>query len=357
MIVRALAIVLLAAAPGFAQSTDGFTVGTATAQRGAVANGYLQVASGLDAGTNIPVTVVNGAKSGPVVAFVAGSHGTEYSSIVALTQLASRIDPKALTGAAIILPLVNVASFEQMTVHTNPIDRLGMNAQYPGDAKGTQTQRALAMIAEEVVKRAGTIVDLHGGDLDEDLVPYSYWIRGGNETADAASKALVLAFGLDRIIINDVDTSNPASARTLSSYSISAGKTVVVAEAGASGVVNKEDVNALVDGCLNVLGELKMISRDVRPVAQPVWLGSGARVRAETPGIFTAAVRGGTYVSNGMRVGTMTDYHGRPLNDVRAPMAGLVTFIRGVPSAWKDATLVNVAPVYVEPPAYVKPAK
>ena len=94
MIVRTLAIVLLAAAPVFAQSTDSFTVGTATAQRGSVANGYLQVQSGMDAATNIPVIVVNGAKSGPVVAFVAGSHGTEYASIVALMQLTPRLDPQ-----------------------------------------------------------------------------------------------------------------------------------------------------------------------------------------------------------------------------------------------------------------------
>ena len=252
---------------------------------------------------------------------------------------------------------MNVASFEQMTVHTNPVDRLGMNAQYPGDPRGTQTQRALSLIADQVVKRAAVIVDLHGGDLDEDLVPYSYWVRGGNATADDASKALVLAFGLDRIIINDIDASNIATARTLSSYSVASGKTVVVAEAGASGVVKTEDVSVLVDGCLNVLGALKMIDRTVLPVAQPVWLGSGARVRADSPVMFTAAVRSGTYVSNGMRIGTTADYFGRPVSEVRAPLAGVVTFIRGVPSAWKDATLVNVSPVFVEPPPYQKPVR
>ncbi len=112
----------------------------------------------------------------------------------------------------------------------------------------------------------------------------------------------------------------------------------------------------LVDGCLNVLGALRMIDREVRPVEHPIWLGSGARVRAEGPAIFTPAVRGGTYVSSGMRLGTLTDYTGRPSGEVRAPIAGLVTFIRGVPSVWKDATLVNVAQVYTEPPPYRHPS-
>lgn len=88
---------------------------------------------------------MNGAP-GRVVAFVAGSHGTEYASIVALSRLIAQIDPKILAGTVIVVPLLNVASFEQMTVHVNPVDRKGMNAGYPGNANGTQTERALAMV-------------------------------------------------------------------------------------------------------------------------------------------------------------------------------------------------------------------
>ena len=69
-----------------------FTVGTASAARGSVAYGELKVPAGSDAGSTLSVAVVNGAKPGPVVAFVAGSHGTEYASIVALTRLTSRLD-------------------------------------------------------------------------------------------------------------------------------------------------------------------------------------------------------------------------------------------------------------------------
>lgn len=330
-------------------SAQQFAVGTAVANRGETAYGALEVAAGSDAATTIPIAVMYGARSGPVLALIAGSHGTEYASIVALTRLITQIDPKTLSGTVIIAPLLNVASFEQMTVHTNPIDKKGMNAQYPGDANGSQTQRALAAVAEQIVKRADAIIDLHGGDLDEDLVPYSYWIRTGRPEQDAASRTMALAFGLDRIIVNNIDVSNPASRRSLSGYSLSLRKNVLVAEAGYSGTVNPEDVRSLVDGCLNVMGSLHMIGRDVRPIEHPIWLASGTRIRAETPGMWFPAVRGGAYVSQGMRLGTMTDYLGRPMSEVRAPTAGMVTFIRGVPSAWKDATLANVSPVLIEP--------
>ncbi len=126
------------------------------------------------------------------------------------------------------------------------------------------------------------------------------------------------------------------------------GKSVVVAEAGASGTVVPDDVNALIEGCLNVLGALHTIDRAVHGVEHPLWLSSGTRIRADAPGMWFPSVRGGVYVSEGMRLGVMTDYLGRPVKDVRAPGAGIVTFIRPVPSVWKDATLANVAQVLTD---------
>src|SRR4029450_182737 len=78
------------------------TVGTASAERGKVAYGELQVPQGSDAGTSLPVAVIHGARPGKTVAFIAGSHGTEYASTVALTRLIARIDPATLSGSVIV---------------------------------------------------------------------------------------------------------------------------------------------------------------------------------------------------------------------------------------------------------------
>jgi predicted deacylase len=336
------------------QSTT-MVVGTASAARGTTSYGELRVAQGSDAATTIPVAVINGSTSGKVVAFVAGSHGTEYASIVALTRLVDRINPAALTGTVVVAPLLNVASFEQMTVHVNPVDRKGMNASYPGNSSGTQSERALALVAEQIVKPADVVVDLHGGDLDEDLRPYSYWTRTGNAAQDDAARTLVMAFGLDHVIVRDVDVSNPASTRSLSGFSLAQGKTAIVAEAGRSGTVLPADVDALIAGSLNVLGALKMLDRPVKPMAKPVFVTGGSRVQAEGPGMFFATAKRDTVVREGEAIGYTTDYVGRKTGDVKAPVAGLVTFIRGVPSMWQGATLVNVSPILTTVPPYKKP--
>ena len=169
------------AAPAIAQQqqSSAFRVGSVTAQRGTTATGVIAVPAGSDSALDIPVAVIHGTRPGPVVAFVAGSHGTEYSSIIAMQRLIARIDAAKLAGTVIVVPIINIASWTQMTPHVNPIDRKGMNSSYPGDASGTQTQRALALMASQVVGPADVVVDLHGGDLDENLRPYSYWFRGG----------------------------------------------------------------------------------------------------------------------------------------------------------------------------------
>lgn len=345
-------VLLLVAGPLAAQS---ITVGSATAAPGQAAYGAIVVPPGSDSGVDLPIAVVNGARPGKVLALVAGSHGTEYASIVALDRLLERLRPAELTGAVIVAPLVNVASFRAMTVHLNPTDGKGMNRVYPGRLDGTQSERALALMAREVVRPADVIVDLHGGDLDEDLRPYSYWFRGGDPVQDSASRRLALAFGLDHIIVADMDLSDPATRGNLGGYGLSQGKVVLVAEAGRAGTVMPEDVDRLVDGVLNVMGALGMIDRPVTPLDHVVWLDAGTRVAAPGDGMFEGLVARGSYVTEGMTVGRLTDWLGRHPVAVRAPASGVVTFIRAVPSVWKGATLINVGRVLASPPPYGKP--
>jgi hypothetical protein len=70
------------------------TVGTATAVTGQTVTGFIEVSAGSDVGTNIPVAVIRGPKPGPTLALVAGAHGTEYASIIALDSLPGNSIPR-----------------------------------------------------------------------------------------------------------------------------------------------------------------------------------------------------------------------------------------------------------------------
>ena len=225
---------------------------------GKKANGFIQVAAGVDRGTDIPVIVINGSKPGPKLALVAGAHGTEYASIIALEKLAQHVDAAALSGTLVILPLVNLASFGQKVPHLNPVDGKNMNRLYPGKPEGTQTERAPWAIAKQVVEKCDYLIDLHGGDLDENLRQYSYWPKTGNERLDATSRGMVLAFGLDHIIIQD-QTARSTGTSSISRFAEDSGKPTIIAEAGRAGTTESADIDALVRGSMNVMQHLKML--------------------------------------------------------------------------------------------------
>ena len=106
-----VSLTILAFLPFFASAQrPPFAVGTASAAPGQKATGYLEVPAGVDAGTNIPVVVVNGAKPGPVLALVTGAHGTEYVSVIAVERLIVDLEPAEISGTVILIPPVNIAS-------------------------------------------------------------------------------------------------------------------------------------------------------------------------------------------------------------------------------------------------------
>jgi uncharacterized protein len=348
---RQVTLVLLSCALCLAASAQqGLTVGTVTAVAGQTVTGFIEVPAGSDAGTNIPVVVIRGPRPGPTLALVAGAHGTEYASIIALEKLIQELAPADVSGTVIIVPLVNIASFEQKVPHVNPVDGKSMNRFYPGNANGTQTERAAWAVTKQVVEKSDYLIDLHGGDLDESLRPYSYWAPIGNAQQDAISRAMVLAFGLDTIILSTDRPRDPNAARYLETNASLRGKPSFTAEAGYAGTVEPEDVTKLTNGCLNVMRYLKMLPGNASPVQNPVWIEHIATVSSESGGVFYPMVKRGWYVQQGMKIGDVTDLFGKTVWEARAPSSGVVLYVCAVPSMKKGDTVANIGVVASKAP-------
>ena len=321
---------------GFLHAAD-FAVGTAVARPGQKANGFIQVPAGVDAALDIPVIVINGVKPGPTLALLAGAHGTEYASIIALMKLAEASDPAAVSGTVIVVPLLNVASFLQKVPHLNPVDGKNMNRLYPGKPDGTQTERALWAITKQVLEKCDYLIDFHGGDLDENMRRYSYWPDTGNDHLDQTTRGMVLAFGFDHIIIQHNRPTDPRTAgvTTVTRQAQNLGKPAIAVEAGHAGTTHAEDVDVLVEGSRQVMRHLKMLPGVAAPVEHPLWIGRYAVVTSDREGVFYPLVVPEAYVKQGSRIGYMTDYFGNKVWDVTAPLSGVVIYIGAVPSMKK----------------------
>jgi uncharacterized protein len=339
----AVCLLLLATPTTYAQQP--LAVGTAVSQSGKKVTGFIEVPAGVDAATRIPVALITGVKSGPVLALVAGSHGTEYASIIALEKLIAVLEPAEISGTVIIVPLVNLPSFEEKVVHVNPVDGKSMNRFYPGRADGTQTERALFAITKEVVEKCDYLIDYHGGDLDENLRPYSYWLQTGDAAQDRIAKEIVLAFGLDHIVIVNDRPRDPQASKYLDNTAALRGKPTLTVEAGHAGTTDTHEIDLLVTGTFNVLRYLKMLEGKAAPVEHPVWIEKIEAVSSAEGGIFYPVVERGSFVDAGTKLGYVTDYFGRIVHVAYAPAAGLVLYICAVPSMKKGDSVAYVGVV------------
>ena len=76
-----------------------------------------------------------------------------------------------------------------------------------------------------------------------------------------------------------------------------------------------------------------------------MWIEKTVTMAADAGGMFMPAVKRGSYVDKGTKVGLVTDYLGAVIAESRAPEAGIVTFIRAVPSLQKGDTIAAIGVV------------
>src|SRR5919202_1570187 len=102
-------------------------VGPVTARAGEKVSGFLEIPPGVDSGTRVPITVIQGRASGPTLALVAGTHGSEVAPIIALQRVRAALDPAQLRGTVVLVHVANMPSYLKRTVFYTPIDRTNLN--------------------------------------------------------------------------------------------------------------------------------------------------------------------------------------------------------------------------------------
>jgi len=327
-----------------ASTRDPFTLGDVHAASGTTVSGALPVTPrDGDQGTTIPISVVHGAKAGPVLALTAGVHGYEYPPILALQRMRASIDPRALAGTIIMVHVANMPSFLGRTVYYSPVDGKNLNRVFPGNPEGTLSERIAEVITREVIDRATHVVDLHCGDGNESLRPYSYWITTGSPQVAEEGRQMALAFGLDHIIVDRERPSDPGASMYLSNTAITRGKPAVTIEAGGMGGTDGESIAQIENGIAGVLKVLKMRPDGPDPVASPILLEHSEVLRSNFTGMFQAAVEKGQTVAKGTVLGRVFDFDGTLLEEIKATFAGEVLYVVGTPPMTKGEPAAFIA--------------
>lgn len=323
------------------------SIGDIKAAKGEKKTGFL-VAAELPTGTvNLPITILNGVRSGPTLLITAGVHGCEYPGMRATQIIASETNLSTLNGALVIVHNVNVPGFWQQVAFLNPFDGLNINRIWPGNLQpgpfygpGTISHHIANTVYELVQKKATHYMDMHGGDLPEDIPHFSASVMSGDGKVDDVSRKM-----LRYTLAEFVRETAPSPGHTTTS---AAGLRIpnVLHEAGRAGLLEKEALARHVSAIKNVMKYLAMVEGKPEEPSKQTKLGSKSMgVRAKRGGFFESLVKPGEIASTGQVIGRIYSVFGDTLEEVKAPMSGLILIVNFRPAKCVGDPLFSIEEV------------
>ena len=288
---------------------------------------YRNVLNNAAARVDMPIGVVHGAKEGPTLAVTAGLYATEYSGVEAASRMYRDFDPKVLNGRVIIVPVVNMPSFQfrspmfKLVAGISPMDGKNLNDVFPGDLKGSVTEVLAHDLFHEVIVKADYHIDLRGGDLPESHVVHSIHPRVADAKVSQMCEEISRACGYEYFQSRKV---NP---RSLVYEAATAGVPSIITQSGLGykEQPNEEFINLHVQAVTNVMKHLKMIEGvPTRPESQRELNPEFDRVYAGSSGVFQGIADQGDILQTGQLIGRITDLDGTVLEEIHSPIDGLV---------------------------------
>lgn len=269
---------------------------------------------------------IDGRMPGPRLLIIAGVHGDEYEPMAAVRRLATLLDPAALRGRATLVPVVNEPAFRRASRTAE--DGLDLARTCPGRSDGTITEVIAAEISS-LIRDSDFLIDLHTGGTRYTLAPLAGYMLHSDANVLEAQRRMARAFGFPLVWGTDASLSG----RTLS-VARDASVPAIYTERGGGGSFDPSGVEPLVEGCLNVMGELGMIERSPTQTT-PRWeiedtrRGSGYLQgchRSPRDGFFERDARLKLFdrIRAGDSLGTVCDPLGESAIPVQAEVTGLL---------------------------------
>jgi uncharacterized protein len=256
-----------------------------------------------------PVVVMHGVRPGTVLCLTAAIHGDELNGVEIVRRLTRSIDPQALSGTVIAVPIVNLFGFSRNSRYLP--DRRDLNRFFPGSSRGSIAARIAHSFFTNVVRHCDALVDFHTGSFDRSNLPQ---VRADLRLPDVLRFAR--GFGAVPVLHSD---GNRGMLRVAASQ---AGIPAVTFEVGAPAILQPAEINAgvrAVGALLHYLGMTPIAPGEQEPQAifyDSVW------VRANGGGLLISEVELGQRVVPGQRLGVVID----PIQDIEreivAPLYG-----------------------------------
>ena len=281
----------------------------------------------------LPVHVIHGRRSGPVMFVSAAVHGDEINGVEIIRRLQKVRALESLKGTILALPVVNLFGFNQRSRYLP--DRRDLNRSFPGTQKGSLAGRLAHLFMTQIAQRCDFGIDLHTGSNFRSNLPQ---IRASLD--DPQTIALATAFGAPIVVPSEL------RGGSLREAVAALGKPVLIYEGGEALYFNEGAIRTGLRGITNVMRHVGMLpaSRRSKP-REPVITDKTSWVRASMSGTFSRAAQMGSSVKKGSLLGILSDPLGDDREEVIAPFAGVIIGQLTLSLAHEGDALIHLAKV------------
>jgi len=279
----------------------------------------------------LKVKQIDGCEPGPKLLITGGVHGDEFEPMVAIRRLIKQIKPDQIRGTLVLVPVVNEPAYEAGWRWAE--DGLDLARHCPGKADGSITER-VAHVLSQLIRQADYYIDLHTGGTTHSVAPMAGYGVNPDPLILDVQRRMAKAFNLP-IVWGTDPTLNGRSLSVARDAKVPA----IYAEYLGTATCTPEGVEAYVDGCLNVMGELGMIDR-TQPPTQVKYVVEDSRPNsgymqlcypAPCAGYFEPAVQLGQIVEIGDLIGTISDPLGDDVKEICSEQNGVVLMLKTKP--------------------------
>jgi len=269
----------------------------------------------------VEMTVICGSRHGKTLVVTAGVHGCEYVGIETLNRLKRELEPAALSGRVILLPLVNPEGFYQGSKQTIPADGKNLNRMFPGKPDGTFSSQLARVLEETLYPEADFLMDLHGGDVNEALTPLVFFPASVPESLSAAASAAAENLSVPYRVAS-------TSQNGLYSWAAQCGIPALLVERGDRGLWSEKEVAACRENVYELMRHLGILNAaSVSPCLQQAEIRRAVYEEAPADGFWYPAVSAaGQKLKQGALLGTLKDSYGNEIARYTAPFEGVVLY-------------------------------
>lgn len=276
-------------------------------------------------GIQLPVLLVRGAAEGATLVVTAGIHGDEYEGVRAIFDVVETLDPAAMRGDLITVPVANPPAFWAGT-RRSPLDGLNLARIFPGAPDRGPSEAIAHTLARQVIALADFYLDLHSAGVAF-LMPTMV----GYNASDSRGRAAAECFGAP------VTWSHPtiAPGRTIS-FAHERGIPWLYTEARGAGRIHPDDLDVFRNGVTNLMRHLRVLSGEpASPNTIETRLHGDGDIEAgllcQREGFFVPRVELLQTVTESQELGRTVNLHGETVETYRATSDGVIALVRQFP--------------------------